>query len=384
MKKKIFIFCTLILFVTNISFIKLIANSIYLGWTINITYIVGIIFLLPETYKKATKKEWLYIFIMILGLVFHALLPENKKYTIVDSVQWIFPIIILISSRKYNLPRYVFYILITFFIIHCIIAIIENRLQTNLFDYSYVESLNEIYLKNEFRAFSLMEHPLYSANITVIIMSFILTSKYINWKLKSILLTLGTLAVFCFNSRTAIILWLCLLVYRTLLYNLKPIYIIVLGLLIYGILLNDLTALIQQNSFIFGRLAEKNNLKDDSSLTRLLSYFIFWNARWNFQDIILGGRILYLDGKEASLENGILLTISWWGWIVGVLKVILELVISYLSLNKYNLKEKIILIIACWGVAFGNNNSVKTFVFVFFILSCVSFDSLSKRKIIIH
>lgn len=382
MRKYIFIFCTLFVFLSNISFSKLIVNPTYLGWATNCTYIIGIIFLLPNTYKKANKQEWLYIFTMILGLVLHSLLPDNKKYTIVDAVQWIFPIVILIASRKYNLPRHLFYTLLGFFIINCILAMVEYRLQKNLFDYYYVESFINFSEKNEFRAFALMEHPLYSANITVLIMLFILIDNNISWKFKSILLTLGTFALLCFNSRTAVIIWACLLIYRTLLYNLKPIYIIVLGILLYGLFLNDFISFIQQNSTIFGRLAEKNSLQDESSLTRLLSYVIFWNSRWNFEDIVFGGRVLFLPGTESSLENGFLLTISWWGWIVGTLKVLLELTISYLCLYKYSFKEKVMLMIACWGIAFSNNNSVNTFVLTFFIITFLFFSSLEKRQIL--
>lgn len=380
MKKYIFIFCILFLFLSNISFIRMIVGPTYLGWFTNCTYVIGIIFLLPDVYKRASKQEWLYIFMMILGLVFHSLLPDNKKYTIVDSVQWIFPIVILIASRKYNLPRYFFQILLCFFIINCILAIVEFRLQKNLFDYYYVESFVDGAANNAFRAFALMEHPLYSANITAVIMSFILVQKNISWKYKTILLALGTFALLSFNSRAALIIWPCLLIYRTLLYNRRRIYIIILGLLVYVLFLNDFMSFIQQNSTIFGRLAEKNSLQDESALTRLLSYVIFWNSRWNSEDIVLGGRILFLPGTEYSLENGILLTISWWGWIVGALKVTLELIISFLCLKNYMVKDKWIVMIACWGIAFANNNSFNTFVFVFFIIAFLGFNSLDKTQ----
>jgi hypothetical protein len=127
-------------------------------------------------------------------------------------------------------------------------------------------------------------------------------------------------------------------------------------------------------------LSEKNNLTDESSLTRLSSYLFFWNARWNFQDIVFGGRIIYMPGLDLSIENGFLLTIAWWGWFVGPLKVILELVISYSCLNKYAMKEKIMIMIACWATAFSNNNSVNTFVFAFLIITSLSINSLTRNK----
>jgi hypothetical protein len=374
-----FVFSILLIFFTNIAIVNLYYNPIYIGWIVNATYLLGIFLFLPNVYKIGKRAEWLYIIAMIFGLIFHFFLNDEKKYLISDSIKWIFLVILIINARKFRVPRFVFYILVFFLLAQCILAIIEFRTQTNLFEeYSYFDNLNH----KEFRSYAFMLHPLSSANITIIILSFMMLSKDINWKLKMPLLILGSLAMLAYNSRTALILWLCLLVYRYLLYNVKPISIIIIGLIVYMLFLNDFISFIQQNSNIFGRLAEKQGLVDESSMTRLLSYIYFWNARWNFQDIVFGGRVIYLPGTELSLENGILLTISWWGWIVGVLKVILELIISYMCLNKYSLKEKVILMIACWGTAFSNNNSVNTFVFAFFIISFFSINSLDEMQIL--
>jgi hypothetical protein len=380
MPKKVFVFSLFFLFAINISYFKLALGSTYIGWLANATYLITIPILLSSTYKKGNNVEWLYIWVMLLGLLIHAFLPESEKYTTKDSVQWIFLLVIIIVSRKYNAPRIIFYTLLIFFITNCVLAMVEYKLQVNLFDYRFVEGFSNFSEKKEFRAFGLMEHPLQSANVTLIIMSFIMISKDINRGLKISLLTLGTLAIICFNSRIAIIICACLLVYRYLLYNVKPVFVIILGTLVYTLFISDITSFVQQNSQVFGRLAEKNNLTDDSSLTRLLSYLYFWNARWNLQDIVLGGRVIYMPGSELTLENGILLTISWWGWIVGLLKVILELVISYLCLKKYNVKDKWMVMIACWATAFANNNSMFTFVFAFFIISFLSIDSLANKK----
>lgn len=380
MPKKIFVFSLLFVFVINISYFKLVFGSTYIGWLANAMYLIALPILFSSIHKKGNKAEWLYIGVMILGLVFHTFLPESGKYTIKDSLQWVFLVVLIIASRKYKTPRLLFYTLLIFFIAHCTFAIIEYKLQTNLFDYKFVENFSNFSAAKEFRAFGLMIHPLQAANVTLIIMSFIMISKHINWSLKIALLIVGTLAILCFNSRFAMIICICLFAYRYLLYNVKPVFIIIFGVLFYTLFLSDIGFYIQQNSQIFGRLAEKNNLTDDSSLTRLLSYLYFWDARWNLQDIVFGGRVIFMPGSELTLENGILLTISWWGWIVGIAKVILELIISYLCLENYNIKDKAMVLIACWGTAFANNNSISTFVFAFFIISFISFDSLANKK----
>jgi hypothetical protein len=380
MLKKAFIFSILSVFATNISYFELMFGSTFIGWLANATYLIMLPLILILKHKKGNNIEWLYIGVMLLGLVFHAFLPGKQEYLIKDSAKWIFLVVLVIASRRYNAPRFIFYTLIVFFIVNCILAIIEYKLQRNLFDYLYVEEFSSFYVENEFRAFALMYHPLASANVIIIIMSFIMISKEINWRLKILLLTLGTSAMLCFNSRTAMIICGCLLVYRYLLYNVKPALIVILGILVYSLFLSDIGSFIQQNPQFFGRLAVKNNLTDGSSQTRLMSYLYFWNAGWSFQDIVLGGRYINMPGTKTSLENGILLTISWWGWIVGILKVILELVISYLCLKKYNIKDKAIVLIACWGTAFANNNSINTFVFAFFIISYLGINSMAYRK----
>lgn len=381
MNRIIFIICLLIVFINNISFTTIIISPIYFGWTVNFMYIVGTIAFLPLFYKNANKVEWSYFLVMFLGLIFHSFLQNSELYTINDSYKWIFIVLIIVIYKSYKIDNLGFYLILAFFVINSFLAIYENYLQQQLFDYKLVEKFENFTDSTEFRSFGLMGHPLFSANISVIILSFIIINEHINKYLKLSLIIIGTLALLSFNSRIAIIIWGCLLVYRYLLYNIKPAYIIVLWIFIYTLFINDFISLILQNSNIFGRLSEKNNLLDDSALSRVLSFGYFWSAEWNLKNIILGGRILYIPGTEVSLENGILLTISWWGWLVGTIKVILELVISYSCLRRYNIKDKAIIMIACWLIAFANNNSFQTFVFVFFVLTYISFDSFTRNKL---
>jgi hypothetical protein len=381
MQKKIFNISILLLLLINISFFKLLFNTTYFGWLKNIIYLITLPILLNTSYKNKDKFHWIYIGIMILGLVFHTFLPEIKEITLSDSLQWIFIIAIIINFNKFKINSNVFLlVLILFFITNCFLAIYEVYLQTNIFDFKHVEGFSYYTDKYEFRAFALMEHPLQSANITLIIISFIMINNRFHPLFKTLLLILGLMALISFNSRSALIICLCLFLYKFILYNVKPIFILFLGIFVYVLFFSDLILFVQQNSFFFGRLSISNNLKDDSSQTRLFSYFYFWNSRWSFQDIIFGGRIIKLLGTDYTLENGILLNITWWGWVIGLLKVILELLISFFCLKKYNIKDKLIILIACWGTSFSNNNSFYTFVFAFFIFSFISFDPLTNKQ----
>lgn len=381
MIKKVLLYVILIVFILNVSFVKLIFGLTNTGWLANLIYLFVLPIVFFHSYEKSKFIEWGYVVVMLLGLFLHEFLPVNEKFTFKDALQWTAPVVVLIASRKYKVSSMVLYAVLAFYIIHCSIAIVERSLQQALFEYTFVEGFSVYTGDNEFRAFGLMEHPLQSANVTLIIMAFIMISKRIKKHFKIVLLALGFLGIVSFNSRFAFIVSLCLLSYRFLFYNVKPTLIVISGVIIYTFFLSDIGMFIQQNSDIFGRLAEKNSLKDESSLTRLLSFNYFWNARWNVQDIILGGRVLYLGKSELTLENGFLLTITWWGWIVGISKTLLELLISYRCLSFYNKKDRIIVLIATWLTAYSNNNTFYSFVFVFFLISFIGLSSFEQQKL---
>ena len=373
----------LLIFLSNISFITLITGQTYLNWVMHALYIISSLFFSFFIIINGKKVELRYIVIMLLGFLFHTYINlQIQVDPLFDSLKWIFIVNVIIAGRVFGLPRFSFYIVLLFFILHCFIAILENRLQSHIFDYTiFTEKFQEFLEASDFRAFGLMYHPLVSANVTIIIMSFLLISNNIKQNFKIILIIIGTYALFCFNSRAAILIWGFLLSYRLLFYNRKPIIAIVLGIIIFLIFLSDISFLIQQSSTIFGRLAQKNNLTDESTLTRIVSYAIFLNQHWSFEDIVYGGRIINIPGTQVSLENGVLLTLSWWGWFIGAFKVIFELIITYSCVKNYNIKDRFIVMIATWGCAFANNNSMNTFVFVFFVVSVLAVNALEKKEI---
>jgi hypothetical protein len=365
--------------ISNISYFSY-KQPTYVGWFFNASFAITAVVLLPRVNKYATKNQKNYIFLMLLGFLLH-LFVSNIDNRVYDVAKWILPVVLLIASRKYD-SRIVIYSLLLFFVFHCLIAINESITQEYFVDYFYTDEFgqyNEIY--SQFRAFGLMAHPLYGANVLLIIMSFLLVSKNMNKYLKVSLLLLGSYALTCFNSRAAMIIWGAILVYRLLLYKRKPFFAISFGVIIYLLFISDLFSLLLQSSSGFlGRLGEADSLNDSSSITRLVSFAVFAGEDWTFYDIVAGGRIFYLPGTKLSLENGLLLTIAWWGWIVGVLKVILELVISWKCLVNYDKRDRIIIIVATWVCAYTNNNTVNTFVFVFFIICFIAMKYYSKER----
>lgn len=371
------ILCISTVLLANLSVIKIYVDTVTLGWLLNMMMILTSCIIIPFIKNGLVKHYFFYVLIMLLGFVFHYLTNVSIK-PINDSYKWIYLVFVIVAVNKYNSNKLFFYLIISLLLIHSVLAIYENRTQSHPFDYSFVENFENIEDNAEFRSFGLMEHPLYAANISIIILAFVLVNNNIKKTIKYSLLFIGTYAIFTFNSRAAIIIWATILFYKLFLYKINWIYSLLFALFIYFFFLSDIALFVQQNASIFGRLSETTKLNDSSSLSRLISYILFWEHNWSVEEILTGGLVIYIPGTELSLENGILLTVAWWGWIIGPLKVVLEVFICYKLLNSMNLKDKIIILLATWGTAFANNNSINTFVFAFFILS---YFSIGKYKI---
>ena len=117
----------------------------------------------------------------------------------------------------------------------------------------------------------------------------------------------------------------------------------------------------------FGRFTL--DFTDDSTATRIMSFVYFANQDWNMETILLGGRYIEMPGTDLLLENGILLNLSYWGWLVGALKTILEMLVTYIVLKKRPKQEIFIILFSFWGVAMTNNIIMGVLPLTFFLLA---------------
>lgn len=220
----------------------------------------------------------------------------------------------------------------------------------------------------EFRSFGLLGHPLGNANVVSLFLGFILVNKRLKHHTKIFLILLGFAGLWGFNSRAAILVWIIILIYRLTLYNTK------LWKVIFGsISLIILWPLISEwlNSGILGRFSL--DFSDSSSMARLDSYAFFAMYDWNWSEIISGGLLLEMPGTGLLLENGFLLNLSYWGWIVGAFKMILEFLITLNLLKRYNKREIFIVLLAFWGCGMSNNILRGTFIFIYFLFAYSGF-----------
>lgn len=318
-----------------------------------------------------------YTLTMIIGALFHIQFADIES-PFTESFMWISVILIMIIILNTNYRnKLIVYFFVVFFFIEigmCIYEKINRCFIITGFESNMTATSIDLseYTSIDFRSRALLYHPLFNANVISIFLGFLLCDNHLKRNIKLLIIAAGLFALFCCNSRGALLVWILLLAYRYIFYNNNIIKTIVIIISIY-IFLPTILDILSLNGGL-GRL--NFDFDDKSSETRLLAYGLFSAYPWNFDSIVYGGNIIYYPLTEVSLENGILLNLSYWGWIIGTLKTILEFVISYLCLSRYTAKEKFIILSAFWGVAMFNNNSFNAMFLTYFCFINVAFNSL--------
>lgn len=358
---------------------SVIAGTTFMGRLYKIAMFSSILFLFKDFYinKANVKWEWSYFILMVIAFVGHSMipLPEGAE-PMMQSFQWVMIVLLLALCRVYELKSNVlFYAFVLLFVLECSIAVFEKISFTNVVDWARISDdfdkrLSDAYNSSyEFRATSLFRHPLNNANVVSLFMAFALCSNYIKPIIKYVLIVLGFLSLWAFNSRGVMLIWGIILIYRLFLYKKNSFQTIVSVMVLYFIIPWIISVVV--NSGVLGRISE--GLDDSSTEARFLSFGYFWLHEWNTTKILLGGDIIYMPGTELSLENGLLLNLGYWGWIIGSLKSIFEIVISYYVLpDELDKRDKFIILLAAWGVAFTNNNSFDTLMLTQYILAAAA------------
>ena len=378
MRNFLFQLTFLLLVITRSAYAQEFIGPTFLGQMINLCIIIIVLLYGKSFFRYQDKWSLLYVFIMSLGFIFHfSLIPLKANF--MEFLSWSF-LIMLATYLKNNsnqhsnlIIAYVF----AFILLNSGIAIWEQINKTRFVEYSYSEILDGFVMTGDkinanFRSFSLLGHPLNNANVTTICLGFVLACNNIKDKiwLWYLLIILLSLSIWAFNSRAAMLVGGILLIYRFAFYNANLFKVITSFFILYL----TLPVLIEfvNNTEILGRFSL--DFSDNSTLARLESFYFFFHERWDFESLILGGRILYMPGTDLLLENGILLNIGYWGIVVGLLKILVEIIISYHFLFGYQANQKIMIMMALWGTALANNNTFNAFILTFFFAICISFQ----------
>lgn len=326
------------------------------------------------------RLSFVYCFSIALGFVFHKSMGIENGGFFGEVLVRVAPVLIILHYkylRVYDCKKVRTFALF-FFVLECLIAICERLTLSHFISYeSDTQAMNEdMDFSEDFRSFSLMAHPLVNANVVSIFLAFILCTKTLKKVPQIILMLLGVGAIWAFNSRACMLMWMLIIVYRLFFYGKSLKWMAVSAFLL--LLLLPTSFLYIKSSGLLGRL--DFDFSDGSTLTRIWAFQIFYEHPWSLQEMIMGGTILYYPGillKGAldypTLENGVLMDLGYWGFVLGPIKIIGEFLITYKALFQFKNKDKLIIMVAVWGVAMMNNNSYFVFIMVFYMCSYLAF-----------
>lgn len=335
-----------------------------------------VIFMLTKGYKL-NMTEKIYVYALCVGFFSHVLVDVINITEIGNNLfARISPVIVLaIAMQQKRKPKIFIMFFVLFYVLECGISVYEKISMTHFYEYKNIENFSATRSLMDdnmvFRSFSLMFHPLFNANTVSICLAFIFCSNQIRRIYKYALIVLGLLALWGFNSRGALMIWGILIFYRIALYKAKLSYTIIILCVSYFAIPPLLEWIMY--SGVFGRLTEID-FSDSSTLTRFAAFDAFQSEDWSMENILIGGKTICYPGTQLILENGPLLDLGYWGIVIGLIKVVCEILITYKAIVKYTTKDKILILLAVWGVAFMNNNSFQTWLMPMFVMACVTFN----------
>lgn len=326
-----------------------------------------------------------YVIALTIGVILHQLsnieVEENVNGTLFTRLV---PVILMSMYMRVDRNlKWLMVFMMAFYLVECLMCFYERMTLTHIFSYTLggredAYNINMSGLEeNKYRATALMAHPLFNANTISVAMAFILCSDKIKPLIKIALWAIGLLGLYGCNSRGVFLVWAVILLYRFTLYNRKWWLALIAILALYFLVPIFLDWLLV--SGLLGRM-EGFDFSDSSTNTRIIAWYVFSNARWTFEDIVIGGRFITYMGSKTTLENGVLLDLSYWGLIIGPIKIITEVLLTWHACHHFPLRAKVIIMLATWGVAFMNNNSCQTWLLPMFVLFCIGFAPFQTKE----
>jgi len=290
---------------------------------------------------------------------------------------------ILLFQAKPASRKMVRNLILLFFFVECLLAIYERVSSINVFPYVDEDTIDNL-ADLQFRATSILGHPLMNALVVSTVMASVLISDT-KLVIKGAVYSLGLVSILCFNARGATMLW-GLMSLITLFYLMrnkrtsraaKQIIIIFVFIAAAGI-----AYLIFVQGFA-DRLINNNaqgGLYDSSAKARIDVFAAFEYVK--DRDFIFGQTFYYLmitdKLGQAGVENSYIVFILYY----GIPAFILLLIAYVFWLGKYfkNLValEKCMLFLAFIVVGSANNSLVDQTPWMFFVLCANSF--LPDRK----
>jgi len=267
----------------------------------------------------------------------------------------------LYTERTIKIKESVWKIVIIFYIIECLLAIIEKVFLTNIFPASVHLENTVTYTNISFRSTALQNHALQNALCVSVIMLFLLFSNLKN-KYKYGLLLLGFLAIFTFNSRSSMIVWFAVFAYEGGKAFIKKSndYIAFGALFITIVSIAFFTIPLIMEQFNLGGRLLYNDIMDNSANVRIESIDILKGSSLSF--FILGHTQSVIDQIMYNFDVIVIENF----WIIFLLKYgILFLIPLFYAYWK---------LIKKWMIHYSSSS--RNFIFIIFILIASTNNSL--------
>jgi hypothetical protein len=290
---------------------------------------------------------------------------------------------IALSSASVKIKRNCVFIVLTFFVVECILAVYEKYTSMNLFPYR--TGLENPYVTKEdweFRSSALLGHPLMNALCMSTILGFILVGRF-SYKLKIASIAITLLAILCFNARGATLVVFIYSTYfivqnfvtrkRNLWRDTMHIFLFVcLGLSFF---------FLASHTSLGGRIINQEKIIDGSAQTRLdvLKSFSYLK---NY-DLWIGNPDLYMPITNAlgaaGVENSYVVIIIRYGLLMGIPIILCLFWYVKKELEKYSRTDKLILTSSFLLVGSMNNSLSVPAPWIVFIICCKTFPYFNQR-----
>lgn len=277
-------------------------------------------------------------------------------------------------------------IVITFFVLNCLLAIIERIINIHFFP--EIDELNSISVNNQverytgFRSSSFIGHPLLNALVMSIIMGYIIISKMEIWK-KYSLLSIGLLSLLSFNARGSFIVWaFIILIYIYRLFYYKRISITKKIFVVIVVILSAVTIYILIINYGFGDRFVTDEIFDESAKTRIDVFDTFKHISLN--DIITGNNEHYesilFKHSLGGYENSYILLIIKYGAVIILPFLLIWYNIIRKKILNYSMFNKFVIVSSFVIVGSLNNNFIQHMPFVYFMISSTVFVNVANKK----
>lgn len=367
---------TILIVASAISFNFLgISTSLQGQLSLAVTFLLALVGFRQFIKNQYSKVLLLYLVAILLQLTF----SKDPHLSYIARLWGPFLIFTMVDKRNNKWARPLFYFFIALFVANASVALYERITEVRIVPVDVhdeiLQNQMENYVDDDFRAFAFFGHPLTNANIMAFMTFAIFFTKSIPLKIRATLTALGFASLFAFNSRGSILISGILLLPSIFMYLKANRRRRFLSIVVIAILFIVVAANFQS----FGGRLISTDINDNSALVRVLSLNEFMS--YSFNDLLIGGITMKYG------ENGYLMTLAYYGLIIGSIKIFVEIYMAYKMIDKAFVPSKIeraVMMLSLIAIGSTNNNLYYPIVVPLYVLFITFVVNNQNLKVIVR